>query len=235
MPSRPVNSRLDDLMSWFAASVLVTAGVIYTLKLRPAPAAVPPRATPAQEPPTLQQRRAVEPGRGRQAHVPQKIPWRGWMDILVRTYREILDDRLLALAAGVAFYSLIALFPAIAAGVSSYALFADVATISKHLAVAADMWMWLSTIMVLVGAELNSEIEHQTARDSTVGPEKPLGAPRRRDGGHGGRGCDTLRSMEPEFRTHVHCLGKQVRYHLDLWRGCISPSKSDVPALSEAS
>jgi membrane protein len=43
----------------------------------------------------------------------------------------------LALAAGVAFYSLIALFPAIAAGVSSYALFADAATISKHLAVAA--------------------------------------------------------------------------------------------------
>jgi membrane protein len=31
------------------------------------------------------------------------------------------------------------------------------------------MWMWLSTIVVLVGGELNSEIEHQTARDSTVG------------------------------------------------------------------
>jgi membrane protein len=37
------------------------------------------------------------------------------------------------------------------------------------------MWMWLSTIMVLVGAQLNSEIEHQTARDTTVGAEKPLG------------------------------------------------------------
>ena len=37
------------------------------------------------------------------------------------------------------------------------------------------MWMWLSAIVVLVGAELNSEIEHQTARDSTVGAEKPLG------------------------------------------------------------
>jgi len=37
------------------------------------------------------------------------------------------------------------------------------------------MWMWLSTIVVLVGAELNSEIEHQTSRDSTVGPERPLG------------------------------------------------------------
>jgi membrane protein len=37
------------------------------------------------------------------------------------------------------------------------------------------MWMWLSTIMVLVGAQLNSEIEHQTARDTTVGADKPLG------------------------------------------------------------
>ena len=29
--------------------------------------------------------------------------------------------------------------------------------------------------MVLVGAELNSEIEHQTAHDTTVGPARPLG------------------------------------------------------------
>ena len=38
------------------------------------------------------------------------------------------------------------------------------------------MWLWISTIVILLGAELNAEIEHQTARDSTVGDEKPLGA-----------------------------------------------------------
>jgi membrane protein len=38
------------------------------------------------------------------------------------------------------------------------------------------IWLWLSTIVVLLGAELNAEIEHQTARDSTIGAEKPLGA-----------------------------------------------------------
>ena len=38
------------------------------------------------------------------------------------------------------------------------------------------MWMWLSAIVILFGAELNSEIEHQTARNSTVGGNKPLGA-----------------------------------------------------------
>jgi membrane protein len=36
--------------------------------------------------------------------------------------------------------------------------------------------MWMSTIVVLLGAELNSEIEHRTAADSTAGPEKPLGS-----------------------------------------------------------
>jgi membrane protein len=38
------------------------------------------------------------------------------------------------------------------------------------------MWLWLSITVILVGAELNAEIEHQTARDSTVGGAKPLGA-----------------------------------------------------------
>ena len=37
------------------------------------------------------------------------------------------------------------------------------------------IWLWISTIVVLLGAELNAEIEHQTARDSTVGADKPLG------------------------------------------------------------
>jgi membrane protein len=136
--------RLESLISWFAASVLVTAGVVYSLRprddrRRASPAAPPPRATPAQEPLTLQQRRAAEPGRGRWARAPLQIPWAGWKDIFFRTYREIQDDRLLALAAGVAFYSLVALFPAIAAGVSSYALFANAATIGSHLQVAADI------------------------------------------------------------------------------------------------
>ena len=35
------------------------------------------------------------------------------------------------------------------------------------------MWMWISAIVILFGAKLNSRIEHKTARDSTV---QPLGA-----------------------------------------------------------
>jgi membrane protein len=38
------------------------------------------------------------------------------------------------------------------------------------------IWMWLSTIVVLTGAEINAEAEHQTAQDSTEGRRKPMGA-----------------------------------------------------------
>jgi len=144
MSAKPRTSRLDDLISWFAASVLVTAGVIYALNLQedrssPAPERVLPDPTPVQEPLSLQKIRANEPDRGRRARAPFEIPWRGWKDIMLRTYREILDDRLFLIAAGVAFYSLVALFPAIGAGVSSYALFADAGTITRHLTTVADI------------------------------------------------------------------------------------------------
>ena len=43
-------------------------------------------------------------------------------------------------------------------------------------AIGLMMWMWITSIVILFGAELNSEIEHQTARDSTVEGDKPLGA-----------------------------------------------------------
>ena len=47
---------------------------------------------------------------------------------------------------------------------------------SLGAAIGLMMWMWMSMIVILFGAQLNSEIEHQTARDSTVEPDKPLGA-----------------------------------------------------------
>ena len=35
-------------------------------------------------------------------------------------------------------------------------------------------WLWISAIVILLGAEL--EMEHQTARDTTTGAPKPMGA-----------------------------------------------------------
>ena len=37
-------------------------------------------------------------------------------------------------------------------------------------------WLYLSSYVLLFGAELNSELEHQTAQDTTAGAEKPIGA-----------------------------------------------------------
>jgi len=70
---------------------------------------------------------------GRRASTPSEIPARGWKDILKRWYQRFNDDRILAIAAGVSFYALLAIFPAIAALVSIYGLFSDPGTIAKHL------------------------------------------------------------------------------------------------------
>jgi membrane protein len=42
--------------------------------------------------------------------------------------------------------------------------------------IAFMTWVWLCMVIVLLGAEVNAEMEHQTGRDSTVGPGKPRGA-----------------------------------------------------------
>ena len=36
-------------------------------------------------------------------------------------------------------------------------------------------WVWLSIIVIIVGAEINGEMEHQTAIDTTTGPDRPMG------------------------------------------------------------
>jgi membrane protein len=47
------------------------------------------------------------------------------------------------------------------------------------------MWLYLSSFIVLLGAQLNAEIEHQTARDSTTGRQQPMGT-------RGARVADTV-------------------------------------------
>jgi membrane protein len=64
---------------------------------------------------------------------PFQIPWAGWKQILWRTYARIDEDRLLAIAAGVVFFGLLAIFPAITALVSFYGLFANPSTIAGNL------------------------------------------------------------------------------------------------------
>lgn len=58
---------------------------------------------------------AAQPGRGRDAHGPIGIPRRGLLDVAARMKDDILEDNLLLIAAGVAFYGILAIFPAITA------------------------------------------------------------------------------------------------------------------------
>ena len=37
------------------------------------------------------------------------------------------------------------------------------------------LWFWLSAFVLLIGATLNAETEHQTLHDTTVGAPKPMG------------------------------------------------------------
>jgi membrane protein len=37
------------------------------------------------------------------------------------------------------------------------------------------LWVWVSAMVVLTGAEFNAEIEHQTAVDTTIGIVRPMG------------------------------------------------------------
>jgi membrane protein len=70
---------------------------------------------------------------GREATTPREIPRRGWWEILKRTAKEFGDDRLMTEAAGITFYTLLALFPAIAALVSLYGLVANPETVEQQL------------------------------------------------------------------------------------------------------
>lgn len=83
---------------------------------------------------------AYNPGaRGEYADSPSDIPPRGWRDVLLRVKDEISGDNLSVVAAGVAFYSLLAVFPALAALVMIYGLFADPADVQRQLEPLKDV------------------------------------------------------------------------------------------------
>jgi membrane protein len=46
---------------------------------------------------------------------------------------------------------------------------------SLGAAVGFMTWIWISTIVLLIGAKINAELEHQTASDTTVGASAPAG------------------------------------------------------------
>jgi membrane protein len=95
-----------------------------------------PGAAAGSEPPpahTTSPAVVDDPGRGRQATQPQQIPPKGWRDIAKRVKIQVKQDQVPLLSAGVAFYMLLSLFPAVIAGVSIYGLVADPETVRRQI------------------------------------------------------------------------------------------------------
>ena len=70
---------------------------------------------------------------GREAERPSEIPPRGWFAVLKRVKAEVKDDNVSLLAAGVAFYAMLAIFPAIIAVVTVYGMVADPAQVKSQV------------------------------------------------------------------------------------------------------
>ena len=70
---------------------------------------------------------------GGKAQRPTEIPALGWKQVAKRGWKEAKADQVPLLAAGVAYYAFMAIFPALIAVVSIYGLFADPSTIANQL------------------------------------------------------------------------------------------------------
>src|ERR1700712_4903254 len=70
---------------------------------------------------------------GESATSPREIPLKGWWYVLKRSGAGFLEDRVMTEAAGVTFYVLLALFPAIASFISIYGLFSDPESLANQL------------------------------------------------------------------------------------------------------
>jgi membrane protein len=93
--------------------------------------------------------------RGRSADRPSAIPAAGWRDILWRLWAQTGEDNLSIIAAGVAFYVMLAAFPAITAFVSLFGLFADAAPMQEQFAdfkgvIPNDAWSLLNDQLTAV-------------------------------------------------------------------------------------
>ena len=76
---------------------------------------------------------------GREAESPAQIPARGWGNILSRVKQRMREDNLSIISAGVAFYALLSLFPALAAMVAIYGLVADPQQVESQVASLSAM------------------------------------------------------------------------------------------------
>jgi membrane protein len=88
--------------------------------------------SPSRKSPLLREAGRVRPAR-------PKTPPRRWRDVARGLPHAMARDRVFSLAAGVAFYAVLAIFPALGASVTLYALVADASRVAAHLDLLAGV------------------------------------------------------------------------------------------------
>jgi membrane protein len=111
-----------------------------------------------------EKRRSAIVERGRLARSPGEMPGRGWREVLVRVWRKVSEDNVSLVSAGVAFYSLLALFPGIAALIAVYGLISDPTQVEVQF----------SALGALLPAEVHGLLSAQM-RGLAAGPDQALG------------------------------------------------------------
>lgn len=79
----------------------------------------------------MARRRGGDRRRGLEADSPREVPARGWREVLGRVKEEVGRDNVSIVAAGVAFYMMLSLFPALVAAVAIYGIVADPAQVQS--------------------------------------------------------------------------------------------------------
>jgi membrane protein len=141
MPARRTDPDAPRSDSWTAAALLALLGVAFATdylfpeneRIRGRGRENSPRRS---QPVPLHSTDGVGVGqadRGCQATGPSETPAPRWHGGLLRIYGSVSRHRIMALAAGMTYYSILAIFPAIAALVAMYGLFSDPSTIARHL------------------------------------------------------------------------------------------------------
>lgn len=111
---------------------------------------------------TTTERPAPASAPGGTATRPTDIPADGWKQVLLRVKDEIKQDRVGLMAAGVAFYAMLAVFPAMIAGVTLWGLVADPSQIQSTISgIASALPEGAATL-------LTSQMESLAAGDSTT-------------------------------------------------------------------
>jgi membrane protein len=91
---------------------------------------------------------------GEQAETPAQIPPTGWWQVIRRALKEAAADNVPMLAGGVAYFSFLAVFPALIAAISLYGLIADPATVATQLRSIASVLP--QSAQPLIADQLNS-------------------------------------------------------------------------------